>query len=106
MEETGGVKQMKKNNVRMIIVLVFSYLFCIGIGKALTKIDSTVLQNGYVQKVEDNIVTIVDVNGNKWEWEQEGKENFHKMDSVKIIFNNQNTKDVKDDVILKIKVDN
>lgn len=83
----------------MIITMFF------GINTALTFVDNTVTRECEVECFEDNVVYFKDKTGNIWGWELGKGEGYHLGQKVDLIMNDNNTKELKDDFILKIKVD-
>lgn len=93
----------KKNNL-FILKWIATLILVIFFIRYVDNADTTVVRKGVVEKVENEIIEIVDNSGNVWEWKQEEKENFTKNQKVKLIMNNNHTEDtIEDDIIIKIK---
>lgn len=95
------MKGIKFVGMFVLVVLAFVGLNCV-----LTKADSFVVRKGYVENVENNVVSIIDRAGCVWEWTAEEGEDFHRWDNVTLRMDNNNTTNTeKDDIILKITID-
>ena len=94
---------MNKRDKKLVIIfgIIAFVLFVICL-----KEDAIVNRKGYVESVENSIVTIIDTTGNVWEWEEEEGECFNKGDAVKVRMNNNHTiNTIEDDIIVKIVID-
>lgn len=84
------------------IVIVALLVVCF---VCVAKVNRTVVRKGYVDNVQNGIVTIVDTAGVAWEWEAEEGEDFAKGEHVKMVMDNNNTEqEIEDDVIVKIRL--
>lgn len=84
------------------IVIVALLVVCF---VCVAKVNRTVVRKGYVDEVQNGIVTIVDTAGVAWEWEAEEGEGFAEGDYVKMVMDNNNTEqEIEDDVIVKIRL--
>lgn len=88
----------------IISILVIVSVF-VGINTVLTFIDNTIVRECEVECFVDNDVVFCDCNGNLWGWKLGNNEGYHLGQKVSLIMNTNNTKELKDDFILKIKVD-
>ena len=96
------MKGLKFVGLFILVVLAF-----VGLNTILTKVDSYVVRKGYVENVEENTVRIIDTAGCVWIWEAEEGETFNPWDKVIMKMDNNNTTTTeKDDIILKITIDN
>ena len=90
---------MKKADVFKGIVclaLIFvMFLFC-------GKVERTYSTKATVFSVENSIVTFEDEMGNLWEYEEENGR-YTKGQIVKLIMDNNYTKEFEDDIIIKVK---
>ena len=95
----------RSRGVAFVLGFVLIVVCFVGFNALLTKADSFVVRKGYVENVEDNVVTIVDTTGTMWKWEQD-EQTFDRWDNVKMIVDNNNTTSTKeDDIILKVRLD-
>lgn len=95
----------RSRGVAFVLGFVLIVVCFVGFNALLTKADSFVVRKGYVENVEDNVVTIVDTTGTMWKWEQD-EQTFDRWDNVKMIMDNNNTTSTeKDDIILKVRLD-
>ena len=95
----------RSRGVAFVLGFVLVVVCFVGFNALLTKADSFVVRKGYVENVEDNVVTIVDTTGTMWKWEQD-EQTFDRWDNVKMIVDNNNTTSTKeDDIILKVRLD-
>ena len=85
------------------ILLIVTFFVCINMG--LTFVDNVIIRECEVECFEDNVVYFKDRTGNIWGWELGKGEGYHLGQKVDLIMNDNNTKELKDDFILKIKVD-
>jgi len=95
----------RSRGVAFVLGFVLVVVCFVGFNVLLTKADSFVVRKGYVENVEDNVVTIVDTTGTMWKWEQ-NEQILNRWDNVKMIMDNNNTTSTKeDDIILKVRLD-
>ena len=95
----------RSRGVAFVLGFVLIVVCFVGFNALLTKADSFVVRKGYIENVEDNVVTIVDTTGTMWKWEQD-EQTFDRWDNVKMIVDNNNTTSTKeDDIILKVRLD-
>ena len=85
------------------ILLIVTFFVCLNMG--LTFVDNVIVRECEVECLENNVVYFKDKTGNIWGWELEKGEGYHLGQKVCLIMNDNNTKELKDDFILKIKVD-
>ena len=84
----------------LIIVSIF-----VGFNTVLTFADNTIVRECEVECLVDNVVYFKDTTGNIWGWECGKHEGYHLGEKVSLLMNTNNTKELKDDFFLKIKVD-
>ena len=88
----------------ILIMLLITGLF-VGVNTGLTFIDNTIVRKCEVECFEDNVVYFRDGEGNIWGWELGRGEGYHLGQKVCLLMNTNNTKELKDDFILKIRLD-
>lgn len=93
----------KKDNVILITMIILIAIVWILFVKC---IDSRVDKKGYIYSIDNNVITVVDLAGDAWEWELEEGEEFTVGQHVILVMKDNGTKEnEKDDIILKIKLD-
>lgn len=95
------MKRNKKNWVLLVCVIAIVVITIF----AENYLDSRSFRKGYVKKVENGNVYVIDTSGEEWVWRGEGKERFSKWDNVKMTFDTKGTNDFKDDEMIKITLD-
>lgn len=85
------------------ILLIITFFVCLNMG--LTFVDNVIVRECEVECFENNVVYFKDGTGNIWGWELGKGEGYHLGQKVSLVMNDNNTKELKDDFILKIKVD-
>lgn len=85
------------------ILLIVTFFVCLNMG--LTFVDNVIVRECEVECFENNVVYFKDETGNIWGWELGKGEGYHLGQKVSLVMNDNNTKELKDDFILKIKVD-
>ena len=91
--------------VKFIVTMLLIVTTLVGINTALTFIDNTITRECEVECFEDNVVYFCDGEGNLWGWELGRGEGYHLGQKVSLLMNTNNTKELKDDFILKIRLD-
>jgi len=97
-------KKMSKGAKFILEILLIVSVFVM-INTGLTFVDNTIVRECEVECFEDNVVYFRDEQGNIWGWELGKNEGYHLGQKVSLLMNTNNTKELKDDFILKIKVD-
>lgn len=77
----------------------------VGINTGLTFVDNITVRKCEVECFGDNAVYFRDGEGNIWGWELGRGEGYHLGQKVSLTMNTNNTKELKDDFILRIKLD-
>lgn len=91
-----------KDRVLILLLVVFTFLSII----FYNFVDTIVVRKGYVESIRNGYITIIDNFGEVWKSGIEN-ENLYSGQKVKMIMNNNHTEDeIKDDIIMKIIVDN
>ena len=91
--------------VKFIIAMLLIVTTLVGINTALTFIDNTITRECEVECLVDNVAYFLDEEGNVWGWECAKGEGYHLGQKVSLLMNTNNTKELKDDFILKIRLD-
>ena len=94
-----------KRNMKNWVLLICAIAIIVVTIFADNYLDSRSHRKGYVEKVENGIVYIIDTSGERWSWEGEEGQSFDKWDNVKMTFNTKGTDDFKDDEMIKIRLD-
>ena len=88
---------MKK--IIAIIVLMMGFIFVAN--RTMFETNNNYLLQTVVISVSDDIVTVIDNNGNLWEFE--GAESWEVGDECICTMNNNNTNIITDDIIIEVK---
>lgn len=90
---------MKKIIMSLAIIFVFaSIVFC-------GYIENHYTREATVCKIENNIITFTDPQGNFWEWEEEKENDFIMGQKVKLYMSTNYTIDtIEDDIIKKVSI--
>ena len=92
-----------KDRILILLLVVFTFLSVI----FYNFVDTIVVRKGYVESIRNGYVTIIDNFGEVWESGIENNQNLYSGQKVKMIMNNNHTEDeIKDDIIMKIVIDN
>lgn len=91
--------------VKFIITMFLFITILVGINTALTFIDNIIIRECEVECLADNVAYFRDGEGNIWGWELGRGEGYHLGQKVSLLMNTNNTKELKDDFILKIRLD-
>lgn len=91
--------------IKFILSILVLVTVLVSINTGLTFIDNIITRKCEVECFADNVVYFKDNEGNIWGWELGKNEGYHLGQKVDLIMNDNNTKELKDDFILKIKVD-
>ena len=85
--------------VLAIVFILFGYVFC-------GYIENHYTREARVSTIENNTITFIDKNNNKWTWEEADCENFIMGQPVKLVMSTNYTLDtIDDDIITKVKID-
>ena len=101
--EKRGREEMK--GIKFVVSILVIVSIFVGFNTVLTFADNTIVRECEVECLVDNVVYFCDTYGNIWGWECGKHEGYHLGQKVRLIMNTNNTKDVKDDFILKIRLD-
>ena len=91
--------------VKFILGMVLIVSVFVVINTGLTFVDNTIVRECEVECFEDNVVYFRDEQGNIWGWELGKHEGYHLGQKVSLLMNTNNTKELKDDFILKVRLD-
>lgn len=95
---------MSKGIKFILTMLLITGLF-VGVNTVLTFVDNTIVRECEVECFGNNVVYFRDGEGNVWGWELGRGEGYHLGQKVSLLMNTNNTKELRDDFILKIKLD-
>ena len=95
------MKRNKKNWVLLVCVIAIVVITIF----AENYLDSRSFRKGYVEKVKNGNVYVIDTSGEEWVWECKEGQSFNKWDNVKMTFDTKGTNDFKDDEMIKITLD-
>ena len=101
--EKRGKDKMKGVKFIGAILLIITFFVCLNMG--LVFVDNVIVRECEVEYLADNVAYFKDGSGNIWGWECGKNEGYSLGQKAKLIMNDNNTKELKDDFILKIKVD-
>ncbi len=96
---------MKSNGIKFILSIILIVTFFVVLNTGFTFLDNNISRECEVECFVDGDVVFRDRDGNLWGWTLREKEYYSLGQKVILIMNTNNTKDIKDDFILKIKVD-
>lgn len=84
--------------VKYVIIMIVVFIIIPGIAGSL---EVSYTEQGEIINKENDVITILDMTGNLWEYETE--KDFEIGDKVKVTFNDNETIKKEDDMIIKIK---
>ena len=84
--------------VKYVIIMIVVFIIIPGIAGSL---EVSYTEQGEIINKENDVITILDMTGNIWEYETE--KDFEIGDKVKVTFNDNETIKKEDDIIIKIK---
>lgn len=96
---------MKNKGVAFIVTMVMLITLLVTINMGLNFLDNITVRKCEVECFNGNVVIFNDAEGNLWGWELEKQEGYYLGQKVSLVMNTNNTKELKDDFILRIKVD-
>lgn len=106
MERTSKERGKKMNKgVGFILTIVVLVTMFVSVNTGLTFVDNITVRECEVECLVNNVAYFCDTEGNVWGWECDKREGYHLGQKVCLVMNTNNTKELKDDFILKIKLD-
>lgn len=96
------MKTKRSKEINKIFKVIIITIICIIAFIYMAYNNNHYTAKGYIDKIENNTITIIDITGKTWEYSI--TKDYNQYDKVKIYFNeNKTTEDRTDDIIIKIK---
>jgi len=88
--------------IKFILGVLAIVTFFVTVNTALNFCDNVIVRECEVECLVDNVAYFKDTTGNIWGWECGKHEGYHLGQKVSLIMNTNNTKELKDDFILRV----